>query len=54
MRPQRSPSARWKVRCCLEDVVVGDEAALSVLISASGNCTIVSAKLSGLGTAGAG
>jgi hypothetical protein len=34
------PLARWRVGCCLEDVVVGDEAALCVVISASGNCTI--------------
>jgi hypothetical protein len=31
---------RWRVGCCLEDVVGRDGAALSVLISASGNCTM--------------
>jgi hypothetical protein len=35
-----NPVIRWRVGRCLEDVVVGDEAALSVLISASGNCTM--------------
>jgi hypothetical protein len=34
------PVACWRVGCCLEDVVVRDEAALFVLISASGNCTM--------------
>jgi hypothetical protein len=30
----------WGAGCCFEGMVVGDEAMLSVLISALGNCTM--------------